>query len=51
MGVLLVIAAFVFLKFTSIGQGNALVRRARSAFNSEDPSFKVRLEIRPNCAK
>ena len=44
MGVLLVIAAFVFLKFTSIGQGNALVRRARSAFNSEDPSFKVRLE-------
>ena len=33
MGVLLVIAAFVFLKFTSIGQGNALVRRARSAFN------------------
>ena len=44
LGVLLVIAAFVFLKFTSIGQGNALVRRARSAFNSEDPSFKVRLE-------
>ena len=44
LGVLLIIAAFVFLKFTSIGQGNALVRRARSAFNSEDPSFKVRLE-------
>ena len=44
MGVLLVIAAFVFLKFTTIGQGNAIVRRARSAFNTDDASFRVRLE-------
>lgn len=43
-GMLLVIAAFVFLRFTTIGQGNAIVRRARSAFNTNDPSFQVRLE-------
>lgn len=44
LGVLMVILAFGFLKFTSIGQSNALIRRARSAFNTEDASFKVRLE-------
>lgn len=43
-GTLLVIGAFCFLKFTNIASGNALVRRARSAFNTEDPSFQVRLE-------
>ncbi|WP_295915194.1 O-antigen ligase [uncultured Alistipes sp.] len=43
-GILLVLAAFVFLKFTTIGQGNAIVRRARSAFNTQDASFQVRLE-------
>lgn len=43
-GIVLVFAAFVFLKFTTIGQGNAIVRRARSAFNTADPSFQVRLE-------
>lgn len=43
-GVVLVFVAFVFLKFTTIGQGNAVIRRARSAFNTNDPSFQVRLE-------
>ncbi len=44
LGGILIAAAFVFLKFTTIGQGNALIRRARSAFNTDDPSFLVRLE-------
>ena len=43
-GVLLLIAAFVFLNYTHIGQGNALIRRARSAFNTNDPSYRLRLE-------
>ena len=42
-GVFLIIAAFIFLKFTTIGQGNSIIRRARSAFNTNDPSFQVRL--------
>lgn len=36
--------AFAFLNFTNIGQGNQLIRRARSAFNTDDASFNVRLE-------
>lgn len=44
MGIFLVISAFIFLKFTTIGQGNATVRRARSAFNTDDASFQVRME-------
>lgn len=43
-GGVLIAAAFVFLNFTSIGQGNAIIRRARSAFNTEDASFRVRLD-------
>lgn len=43
-GVLLLVAAFVFLNYTYIGQGNALIRRARSAFNRNDPSYQLRLE-------
>lgn len=43
-GVVALIAAFVFLNFTTIGQGNSIIRRARSAFNTEDASFRVRLE-------
>lgn len=43
-GVLVLIAAFVFLNFTTIGQGNPIIRRARSAFNTEDASFRVRLD-------
>ena len=43
-GVFLIIAAFIFLNFTTIGQGNPIIRRARSAFNTQDASFQVRLE-------
>lgn len=43
-GVCVLLAAFVFLNFTTIGQGNPIIRRARSAFNTEDASFRVRLE-------
>ena len=43
-GVLLIIVAFCFLKFTTIGQGNPIIRRARSAFNTQDASFRVRLD-------
>lgn len=43
-GLLLLVGAFVFLNFTYIGQGNALIRRARSAFNTKDPSYQLRLE-------
>lgn len=42
-GVLLILALFVFFKFTYIGHGNAEIRRMRSAFNiTEDASFQVR---------
>lgn len=43
LGSLMIVAAFVFLKFTAVGQSNPLIRRARSAFNTDDPSFQVRL--------
>ena len=43
-GVFLIIMAFCFLKFTTIGQGNPIIRRARSAFNTQDASFQVRLD-------
>lgn len=43
-GVLALAGAFVFLNFTTIGQGNQIIRRARSAFNPDDASFQVRLE-------
>lgn len=44
LGALALFAAFVFLNFTAIGNGNAIIRRARSAFNTEDASLQVRLE-------
>ena len=40
----LMLGTFLFLKYTNIGQGNSIVRRARSAFNPDDPSLLVRLE-------
>ena len=43
-GIFLITAAFIFLNFTTIGQGNPIIRRARSAFNTQDASFQVRLE-------
>ncbi|MEI6274803.1 MAG: O-antigen ligase family protein [Prolixibacteraceae bacterium] len=43
-GILLLILIVVFFKFTYIGQGNQYIRRTRSAFDMNDPSFQVRLE-------
>ena len=43
-GSLFLAATFVFLNFTTIGHSNALIRRARSAFNTNDASFNVRLQ-------
>lgn len=36
------VTAFCFLNYTTIGDGNAVIRRARSAFNKEDESYLVR---------
>lgn len=33
---------FFILKFTDVGQGNSMIRRMRSAFNTEDASMDVR---------
>jgi hypothetical protein len=41
-----VLLLFVFLKYTTIGQGNYDIRRMRSAFNNEDASLNVRQENR-----
>lgn len=43
IGVVLMIAVFYFFKFTSIGQGNADIRRMRTAFDPNDASLQVRL--------
>lgn len=43
-GIVLLVGAFIFLNFTSIGNGNAIIRRARSAFNTQDASLQVRFE-------
>lgn len=43
-GTVLLIGTFLFLNFTTIGQGNANIRRMRSAFNFQDKSLVVRLE-------
>lgn len=43
LGFFCLVSAFVFLNFTTIGQGNAIIRRTRSAFNTQDASFQVRL--------
>ena len=40
--ILLALSAYVFLAFTDIGQGNAQIRRMRSAFNKNDASANVR---------
>ncbi len=42
----MVLILFIFLKFTTIGQGNYDIRRMRSAFNSENASMNVRNENR-----
>ena len=38
------IVSVSFLKYTTIGESNGLIRRMRTAFNPEDASFQVRLE-------
>lgn len=43
-GVAFLVVVFVFFKFTSIGQGNAQIRRMRTAFDPNDASLKVRLD-------
>ncbi|MDD4922869.1 MAG: O-antigen ligase family protein, partial [Bacteroidales bacterium] len=40
----LVIGSFVFFNYTSIGQGNATIRRMRTAFDMNDASLNVRKE-------
>lgn len=42
--ILLLITTFCFLNFTTIGNNNSLIRRMRSAFDTNDPSLNVRLE-------
>lgn len=41
---IVVVFSFIFLKYTYYGQGNAYIRRMRSAFNTEDASFRIRIE-------
>lgn len=43
VGVVLLLIVFIFFKFTMIGQGNAQIRRMRSAFDPNDASLQVRL--------
>ena len=43
-GLLVMIGMFVFLKYTTIGQDNYEIRRARTALDPDDASFKVRRE-------
>jgi hypothetical protein len=42
-GFVMLIIVFIFFKFTTIGQGNANIRRMRTAFDPNDASFQVRL--------
>ena len=44
VGLTILMLVFVFLKFTSIGQGNYQIRRMRTALDPKDASFQVRLE-------
>ncbi|OFY09128.1 MAG: hypothetical protein A2X11_02540 [Bacteroidetes bacterium GWE2_42_24] len=43
LGAIMGLSAFVFFKYTSIGQGNYQIARMRSAFNPDDPSLQIRL--------
>lgn len=43
-GFFLLIAVFIFFKYTTIGQGNYQIRRMRTAFDPNDASLQVRLE-------
>jgi hypothetical protein len=46
VGASVMISAFVFLKFTTIGSGNYDIQRFRTALDSDDPSLNVRLQNR-----
>lgn len=43
IGTLLLVVVICFFKFTTIGQGNADIRRMRTAFDPNDASLQVRL--------
>ena len=43
-GAIMLAGVFIFLNYTHIGNSNALIRRARSAFDLNDASFQVRLK-------
>jgi hypothetical protein len=43
-GIILLMLVFAFFKFTTIGQGNAQIRRMRTAFDPNDASLQVRLD-------
>jgi len=40
----MILVVFVFLRYTNYGNGNSYIRRMRSVFNTEDASFRVRIE-------
>jgi hypothetical protein len=44
VGIAFLVILFIFFKFTSIGQGNAQIRRMRTAFDPNDASLQVRLD-------
>jgi hypothetical protein len=44
IGAIVLIGIIYFFKFTSIGQGNADIRRMRTAFDPNDASLQVRLD-------
>lgn len=44
LGTILIASFFVFFKYTYIGQGNAEIRRMRSAFDPDNASLQVRLD-------
>ena len=44
VGMLIMVCLFVFLKYTTIGQGNDQIRRMRGAFDPNNKSLQVRLD-------
>ena len=44
LGAILGIGVYIFFAHTTIGQGNAEIRRMRTAFDPNEPSLMVRLE-------
>lgn len=44
VGALFFVAIYIFFAYTKIGQGNAEIRRMRTAFNPKNASYQVRLE-------